>query len=120
MCRHVASDEDHQIAEHNLDDVLQRPTGACWNRQIVRRLICAARTASRRQVKTCWGRRSCRRAISETFAEGSSALATIRSFAARDHRRRGTSGLASSVDTFASINSKLLVLGLCPDCNLSS
>jgi hypothetical protein len=55
-----------------------------------------------------------------TFTPGSLAAATIRSFAAADHRRRGVAGLASRRETCASITSKLLVLDLCSDCKSTS
>lgn len=42
-------------------------------------------------------------ATADTFAPGTVASATIRSFAAADQRRRGTAGLASRHDTLPSI-----------------
>ena len=68
--------------------------------------------AFRHQAKTCCGESPLLRAIAETFAPGSRAAITIRSFAAADHRRRGVVGLASRCETSASITSKLLVLDL--------
>ena len=62
-----------------------------------------AAAAFRRQVNSCCGMSPLLCAIAETFAPGSVAAATIRSFAAADQRRRGVAGLASRGETSASI-----------------
>ena len=53
--------------------------------------------ASRRQPKTCCGRKPCRRATSETTAPGANVSSKIRALSSADHRRRPPAPLMTSM-----------------------